>query len=261
MPETIRPKDLISLRAQRRSRPFETSELPASVAAAYDVAAATLGLLGAQVAGWKLGATTETTRRIFATNEIYYGALLATEIWDATQGTAPPAPPELRGEAEIAFRLALDVPFEDSGALLQRPDAELFDAWAPAIEAPYSCVNNIAHAGLRALLMDRCAAGALYLGDVRPNLDDATIDEKLEILADGTSVAQGAAKTSLLMTPIEAARGFLQVAAKQGVSVRRGQWISTGGITPCVSLPFGKLIQLNLGGKPVFSLTVEAPRP
>jgi 2-keto-4-pentenoate hydratase len=122
-------------------------------------------------------------------------------------------------------------------------------------------VDNITAIGLRALLMDRCAAGALYLGDARPNLDDATIDEKLEILADGTSVAQGAAKTSLLMTPIEAARGFLQIAAAQGVSVRRGQWISTGGITPCVTLPFGEPIQLNLGGKPVFSLTVEAPRP
>ena len=50
----------------------------------------------------------------------------------------------------------------------------------------------------------------------------------------------------------------LRVAAEQGVSVRRGQWISTGGITPCVMLPFGKPIQLTLGGKQIFDLIVQA---
>ena len=57
------------------------------------------------------------------------------------------------------------------------------------------------------------------------------------------------------MTPHEAARRFLRVAAEHGVSLRRGQWISTGGITACVMLPLGKPIQLALGGRPVFTLT------
>ncbi len=60
------------------------------------------------------------------------------------------------------------------------------------------------------------------------------------------------------MTPLEAARRFLQVAAEQGVSVRRSQWISTGGITACVMLPLGKPIQLTLGGKQIFALTAPA---
>jgi 2-keto-4-pentenoate hydratase len=259
MPELIRPKDLIALRAHGRSRPVTASELPQTVAAAYDVAAATLGLLGTQAAGWKLGATTAGTRRTFATDEIYFGALGAEEIWDSAQSASPPAPPSLRGEAEIAFRLAVDVRCEDTNAALQRSPAELFDAWAPAIEAPYTCVDNIPEAGLRALLMDRCAAGALYLGEPRQDIDDPAIDQTLEILVDGACVAKGAAHNSLLMTPVEAARGFLRVAAPQGVDVKRGQWISTGGITPCVTLPFGQAIQLNLAGAPVLNLIVQAP--
>ena len=259
MDEPIRPKELISLRARGASRPFAPAELPANVPAAYDVAAATLGLLGKQAAGWKLGATTATTRHIFATDEVYYGALLPEEIWVSTQGAPPPAPRSLRGEAEIAFRLAVDIGSEEVDGSLERPDAELFDAWAPAIEAPYSCVDNIPEAGLRALLMDRCAAGALYLGEARADMGDAAMKQRMEILADGVSVAQGAAGTSLLMTPIEAARAFLRVAAAQGVSARKGHWISTGGITPCVALPFGKTIQLTLGGVQVLNFIVKAP--
>jgi 2-keto-4-pentenoate hydratase len=258
MNESIRPKELISLRAHGRSRSFTASELPPSVAAAYDVAAATLGLLGAQAAGWKLGATTAATRRTFATAEIYYGALLADEIWCAPQATPPPAPPSLRGEAEIALRMAVDIHCEGID-VLRSPATELFDAWAPAIEAPYSCVENIVDVGLRALLMDRCAAGALYLGEARADVTDGAFEQALEIVVDGAGVAHGAARTSLLMTPIEAARGFLHIAAAQGVSIRRGQWISTGGITPCVGLPFGKTIQLTLGGEQVLNFVVHGP--
>ena len=250
----IRPKELIVLRAAGQSRSFAASELPSSLAAAYDVAAATLGLLGSEPAGWKLGATTPATRRIFAADEVYFGALLADEIWDSTLATEPPVPPVLRGEAEIALRLAADIRYDQSEAALKSSTTELFDAWAPAIEAPYSCVRDVAELGLRALLMDRCAAGALYLGEPRSNVDDPAMEQAIEIVVDGVGVAQGTAHASLLMTPREAARRFLRVAAEQGVSVRRGQWISTGGITACVMLPLGEPIQLTLGGKQIFTL-------
>jgi len=253
----IRPEELIALRAGGQSRSFAASELPSSLAAAYAVAAATLRSLGTEPAGWKLGATTPAARRTFATDEIYFGALLADEIWDSTLAAEPPVPPVLRGEGEIALRLAADIRCDESEAALKSSATELFDAWAPAIEAPYSCVREIEELGLRALLMDRCAAGALYLGEPRSNLDDPAMNQAIEIGVDGSSVAQGAAQASLLMTPGEAARRFLRVAAKHGVSVRRGQWISTGGITPCVTLPLGKPIQLTLGGKKIFTLMTQ----
>jgi len=250
----IRPEELIALRAGGQSRSLAPLELPSSLGAAYDVAAATLGLLGSEPAGWKLGGTTPATRRTFATDDVYFGALLADEIWDSTLGTEPPVPPVLRGEAEIALRLAVDIRCDQSEAALESSDTELFDAWAPAIEAPYSCVREVAELGLRALLMDRCAAGALYLGAPRSNADDPAMEHALEIVVDGVGVAQGTAPASLLMTPMEAARRFLSVAAQQGVSVRQGQWISTGGITACVALPLGKPIQLTLGGQQIFNL-------
>jgi 2-keto-4-pentenoate hydratase len=257
MPEIIRPKELVRLRRQSQQRAVHPSELPSSIEGAYDIASATIGILGAQVAAWKLGATTAGTRRTFATESIYFGALLPEEVWTATDGAHVPAPAILRGEAEIAFRLAVDIASEKSEAAQSRPASELFDAWAPAIEAPYSSLENLVEAGLRALLMDRCAAGALYLGAARGNVIDPGINGLLEICADGSCIAQGTAREALLMPPLDAARGFLQVAATQGVNLRRGQWISTGGITPCVPLPAGKPIQLMLDGQTEFNLVVQ----
>lgn len=255
----IRPEELIALRAGGQSRSFAASELPSSMRAAYAVAAATLGLPGSEPAGWKLGATTAATRRVFATDEVYFGALRADEIWDSTLGAEPPVPPVLQGEAEIGLRLAADIRYDQSEAALTSSATELFDAWAPAIEAPYSCVREIEELGLRALVMDRCAAGALYLGAPRSNVEDPAMEQSIEILVDGVAVAQGTAPASLLMTPLDAARRFLRVAAEHGVSVRRGQWISTGGITACVPLPLGKPIQLTLGGKQIFGFVAPDP--
>lgn len=236
-------------------------ELPPTVALAYDFAAATAAYLGASVAAWKLGATTAATRRTFATGEVYFGGLLADEIWSSTESAAPPAPPVLRGEAEIAFRLAEDIASQDGEAMAEHPASQLFDAWTPAIESPYSCVDNLVEIGLRALLTDRCAAGALYLGAPRPDVKDIAIEHELEIHVNGSCIAQGSAKSALLMTPVEAAQRFICVATAQGANLKRGQWISTGGITPCVPLPFNHPVELLSGGQNVFTLTVQAPTP
>jgi len=259
MAEILRPKKLIDLRRHSLRQPLEESELPATLEAAYDFAAATVGLLGKPVAAWKLGATTAGTRRTFSTDEIYFGALLPEEVWVSTSGERAPAPPLLRGEAEMAFRLAEDIEAGESESLLAGDGREPFDCWAPAIEAPYSCVENIPEAGLRALLIDRCAAGALYLGAPRSQMDDSETMQRMEIFAGGHLLAHGDAGTALLMSPSRAALRFLAVAARQGVNVRCGQWISTGGITPCVPMPFGQPIQLRLGGETVFELFVQEP--
>ena len=259
MTDILRPKELIRLRNHSLRMPIESSKLPGATEAAYDFAAAVVGLLGKPIAAWKLGATTEGTRRKFSAHEIYFGALLSEEVWSAASGEPAPAPPQLRGEAEIAFRLSVDIEAEESAALLAEFSGLPFDCWTPAIESPYSCVENIDEAGLRALLIDRCAAGALYLGAPRSQMDDPEMMQTLEIFAATNRLSQGDAGSVLLMPPAKAALGFLKVAAAQGVNVRRGQWISTGGITPCVPMPFGQAIQLRLGGKTEFEILLQEP--
>jgi len=252
----VTPEDLIALRAGRARRVFDAAELPADVGAAYALAGQTVAQAGRPVAAWKLGATTAGTRATFKTDTIYFGALFAEELWVAGTSPALVPPPVFRAEAEIAFRLALDIaPEEAEHRAAHAPSDVLFDVWTPALEAPYSCIVNIPEAGLAALLSDRCAAGALFLGPPRTDVRDAAIDSEITILIGGAVAASATAPKALLMSPIEAARGFIAEAGRQGVVLARGQWISTGGITPCIDLPSdGTPVGLEFGGAQVFTL-------
>ena len=252
----VRPEDVLALRAARARRVVSPCELPADTSAAYALARQTVALAGRPVAAWKLGATTPGTRATFQTETIYFGAIHQEEVWVAGESPAHLPPPVFRAEAEIAFRIACDVtPGKAAFVAANTPCAALFDAWAPALEAPYSCIVNIPEAGLVALLSDRCAAGALFLGPARANVLDPSIDSEIAILIGGDVVASAKASEALLMSPIEAARDFIAEAGRQGIALTRGQWISTGGITPCIDLPVdGTAIGLAFARETVFTL-------
>ena len=257
---TVIVGELMELRRTRNRRRFEAEDLPADAAAAYAVAAQCVAQSERAVAAWKLGATTATTRAIFATETIYFGAIFADEMWTAGQSSAHVPPPVFRAEAEIALRLRIDIPSGQGRRLAaELGPKDIFDAWTPALEAPYSCIENIPGAGLVGLLSDRCAAGALFLGAAKGDVLDPAMDDDIAILIDGVEVCAAKASTALLMSPVAAALGFLGVASDQGVAMERGQWISTGGITPCIDLPLdGRAIGLRFGGHDVFTLDLAA---
>lgn len=252
----VTPEDLLALRSKRAQRVFFPGELPVDADAAYVLAGRTVAQAGKPVAAWKLGATTAATRETFSTDAIYFGAIFDDEVWFAGQGAAHTPPPVFRAEAEIALRLASDVtPDEAAFIAANAPSTALFDAWSPALEAPYSSIGNIPEVGLPALLADRCAAGALFLGAARGDVRDLSIDSEIAILIGGNVVASARGSKALLMSPIEAARGFIAVAGRQGIALSRGQWISTGGITPCIDLPIdGTTVGLAFAGEMVFDL-------
>ena len=259
MQKIVSAEDLADLRRAGMQRNFSPEEIPANISTAYAIASKMLTILSRPIAAWKLGATTAGTRKAFSTEKIYFGALTYDEIWVADQADAFRPPPIFSGEAEIAFRLATDIETGVGTTILASDKPEdIFDAWAPAIEAPYSCVGNLPGIGLNALLMDRCAAGALYLGAPRSDICDPQIEAELEILIDDEPAARGIAGKSLLMSPIEAALEFINISAEWDVSLVRGQWISTGGITPCIEIPRdSRRLSLRLGGEEVFTVKFE----
>ncbi|MBJ3778774.1 hypothetical protein [Acuticoccus mangrovi] len=249
---------LTAMRAAGEARAFDASDgLPQTVEEAYAVARQCFDAKHAvDVASYKLGGTTPGTQAAFATETAYFGALAASEIW--TCGEARPIfrLPDFRGEAEIAVRLARDVSAEEVADLVA--DDTLFDAFAPALEAPWSVVRNLPEAGLPALLMDCCAVGLLFLGTPRP-IDAAAMEAPLAIVVEGEIRAEGKAATGLVMPPMAAALAGMKEMARYGMRLAAGQWISTGGITPCVDLPHGVPAELRFGGVPEFQVVVERP--
>lgn len=247
--------ELVALRRAGKRRDFMQAELPADLGGSYRTAMGGVSLTGRPVAAWKLGASSAGTRLVFGTDEIYFGPLVDAEVWRASASPAHRPPPVFRAEAEIAFRLAADLP---PGSARSSDPSDHFDAWAPALEAPYSAVENLPQAGLRALLADRCAAGALFLGRERPNIFDSDIDSELAICAGGEVLAASRARDGLVMAPLAAAMAFLDQAKVHGVPLKRGQWVATGGITSCVDLPLdGRAITLRLNGDIEFTLDLD----
>ena len=248
--------DLFNLRQSRISVPAAgVARLPSNAAAAYRVAFELAALQGCSIGAWKLGATTEGTRAAFATEEIYFGAILDNEIFSGTvldltrQGAI--RLPRYCGEAEIALRIACDLSADEAAHLTDT--AGLFDAYAPAVECPWSVVSDLPDAGLTALLMDRCASGALFLAAPR-SLDEKINTGTLAVKVDGREVAVGRAETALLMLPRDAALRAVQIIGATGHGLAAGQWISTGGITPCTEFSHDAAVDLIFDGALVLTI-------
>lgn len=199
-------------------------------------------------AGWKLGGTTEFTRRLFAVDDVYFGALHESEVVTAGAENAavPPHPlAELKGEVEIALRIA--------------QDTSSFDAWCIALEMPSSPITNLVEVGVTALVADRCAAGCLVLGSPR-SLAELGGDPDFPILVEqaGSIVCEGHTK-NLLLPPRAAANRFLELAKSHGFTPSPGQWVSTGGLTPCVPLEPGRRVEVHADGLLALGLTLREP--
>lgn len=207
--------------------------VPETLEQAYALSRESLG--GAPVAGWKLGGTNHASKAAFGVEELYYGPLQPPEILHRP-GIAPGfALAELKGEVEIALRIG--------------PDGSGYDAWCVALELPSSPIANLAEAGVQALVADRCAAGALILGPVQDGaLPDTLSCERFHMAVDGHDLAR-AGYEALVVDPAQLLADFLALARDNGDDPRPGQWVATGGITPCQEFASGAWVTVRMGDR------------
>jgi len=215
-------------------------------------------------AAWKLGGTTPTTRAAFAVDRVYFGCLHPDEILHEPRTASLGHLCEVKGEVEIALRLSAraDGITPNDLRALRAADVSaqraLFDAWCIALEMPASAILNLPEAGVNALIADRCAVGCLILGAERPLSADAW-QHKLPIVLeqDGVAIARGDV-TNLVASPLECAIDFCLEALAHDFTIRAGQWISTGGLTPCTALACGHRITVRHGDAAVLDFDLLA---
>ena len=194
-------------------------------------------------AAWKLGGTTAATRDTFRVDEAYFGPLHGSQVV-SLPGSVPGTPLcELKAEVEVAVRIG--------------PGGEELDAWCVAVEMPASPIEDLVERGVTALVADRCAAGCLVLGAPRP-LGELPGDAAIVLRVDGSPRSEGALHT-LLGTPLEHARHFLTLARSHGFAPAAGQWIATGGLTPCAPLARGARVEVSWDGAVAMAFELGAP--
>jgi len=173
-----------------------------------------------QIGAWKLGGTTPLTQKIFNVTELYFGPIYNAEIFEAGAALTLPLT-ECKVELEIACRIQGDLPGR----------------------------------GVTSLVADRCAAGALILGTPQPIETIANAPASgISLTSNGQTLTTGGTD-GLTDTPLNIARRFLTIARAHGFAPQSGQWIATGGMTPCVEVP--RQGQYAINGGPSFTLDLS----
>lgn len=208
---------------------LDPAAVPATLDAAYAAQRDTLNTGPARWGGWKLGGSNHASRAAFGVNSLYYGALEGTEILHQPQTAPGFALCEMKGEVEIALRLT----------------AGGYDGWCVALEMPACPLDNLLALGVRALVADRCAAGALLLGPVQDGpLPDLT-HRRFSLQADGVTLSE-AGPDALIAAPDTLLAEFRALAATHAITPRPGDWVATGGITACCAFAPGSQVQVRL---------------
>lgn len=212
-----------------------------SLEAAYDALGVMARTWSDRWAGWKLGGTNHASRAAFGVSEGYFGPIDRDEML-ITPAAAPGfALAELKGEVEVALRLG--------------PDGETADAWAVVLEMPSSPIRNLPGAGVAALVADRCAAGALLLGPVRPGPAPDLAAARFVQELNGQAAATGG-MSDLVAPPAVLLAEFVALARRHAMPLVPGQWVATGGITPCIPYAPGDRLRVLLDGQAELDLVI-----
>ena len=207
-----------------------------------------------RVVGWKIAATSAAGQAHIQVDGPLAGRVLSGQV-DADGATVSLAGRRMRvAEPEFAFRfghaLAPRASAYEVGEVL-----EAVDALHPAIEVPDSRYADFARAGVAQLLADNACAHRFVLGaDVSTNVDWRRIDLSTHAVTAELIDAAGKQRTTrrgtgaaVLGDPRIALTWLVNELSSLGLTLARGQWVSTGTcMVPLEVLP-GDAVRVDYG--------------
>ena len=210
------------------------------------------------VSGWKLGGVTHKVRSAFGTSKTYFGPLFTNSIVIADGVIPLPAVFGLPyGEAEVSFRLSNKVEMLQEFDLIDDNNIDLFISGVmPSLELPWSPFN-FPTAGLKLLVNDFCASGLLIVSNetIWDSFQRRKLDYSVSISSEGLELANGSV-ADIIPGPLGALIDFLNLAKEMDFPVKVNQIVATGGCTPCIELPFGKVIDIHFGAFGSFNFSL-----
>lgn len=222
---------------RRRLDALPEDARPASEADAYRIQDALIAQLGAEPAGWKIGATSRMAQEMLKVGSPFAGRLLARSTYHSP-ARIPAGLMFMRGlEVEFAFRIGRDLTAGDA-PFDQAAVAEAVAALHPAIEIVDSRYHDWLAAGGLQLIADNGCHGALVLGQAVTDWrrhDLAAVETELRL--NGESVAAGAGR-NVLGHPLAALTWLANHLAGRGGGLAEGELVTTG--STCSGLGWAK---------------------
>ncbi|MFZ9407699.1 MAG: 2-keto-4-pentenoate hydratase [Burkholderiaceae bacterium] len=201
-------------------------------------------------AGWKIAATSLAGQKHIAVSGPLAGPVFANRV----QG--PSATVSLRGnrmrvaECEVVFRMARDLPVrEETYSMDEVLDA--VDGIGPGIEVPDSRFAVFEKAGEAQLIADCACCRDMVLGDMLPIEGSDARLHQLAGLRVQARVSDGRAfegvGSNVLGDPAAALTWLANELNTQGLSLKAGQFVTTGAcVVPIAVLP-GQQVQADYG--------------
>jgi 2-keto-4-pentenoate hydratase len=215
----------------------ESSQAPATAAAAYEVQAALIRLAGLRQVGWKIGATTAATQELLNVDEPLLGPLFAPHCHPDGAEVALVAAHRPGLESEFLVGLAADLPSRRQPYEADEVAAAV-DFLAPAFEI-IGCrfEGGLAGQGLLAIA-DGGGNAAIVRGE--PVRDWRRFDltrHAVRLRLNGAEAASGSSSDLVYGGPLGAVAWLANHSVLAGRGLKRGEIVMTG---TCTGLTFIK---------------------
>ncbi len=233
-PEACRRAAELLLAARRDLPPISALPedcRPATAAEGYRIQAAGRAARGGALAGFKIGATSQTIRTLLATEEPFHGCLFADGVHDSPAALSAGDYNFRLIEPEFALRLGADLPARAApygrGELVQA-----IASLHPAFEVVTSAFGEAwTGAGLAQLIADNGVHARLVLGpgtEDWQNLDLAAHEVVFE--KGGVEVGRGQGANTL-GHPLNALAWLADLGVLDGRGLKAGDLVTTGLVT------------------------------
>lgn len=222
----------ILTRARREARALGgfPGQLPPSLAAAYAIQEAAIGLWPDAVAGWKVGRVPDALQPLLGQDRVS-GPIFAGAVWPADRSVAFPIFTGGFAAVEAEFVIRIDADADPDAVSWSDAEARaLVGGVCLGVEtagSPMAAINDI---GPLAVASDFGNNAGLILGaDIGPWRDEL-IDMPISVFVDGERVGQSTAG-SIPGGPLASLRFIAEHCARRGRPLKAGQLVSTGAAT------------------------------
>jgi 2-keto-4-pentenoate hydratase len=232
-------------------------DFPASLDEAYAIQDAAIAAWGRPVIGWKVGRVAEPLIDLFGTDRIT-GPIFE----EARDGAELPVFAEgfAAGEAEFLLRIGTAPPPGKTDFTLDEA-ADLIGAVHAGIEIASSPLGTINEIGPIAVVSDFGNNNGLVVG---PEIADwrASGFEQWDVSCRIGGAVAGTGRASAFPDgAIGAARFLFELMARRGITLRPGQWISSGAVTGVHRAHPGQAVEARFGEGLSVACELVAARP
>ena len=230
------------LRAARRSvEPIAALPAdcrPVDAAEGYAIQAAFRTLCDDEVAGYKIGATSERAQQFLDTDRPFAVHLLRSKVFLSPGKLPAGAFPFILLEPEVAFRLGAPLPPREAPYEAAEVAAAA-ESLHPAFEIVTSALENWSQQGAPSLIADNGVHGALVLGPGTTDWQDLDLPMR-KIVSEG----RGA---NALGSPLLAMTWLANHLSGRDLGLEAGQIVTTGVVTEFRTLQAGDLAIADYG--------------